>query len=255
MSETGPVTTLREGFRGESVFSRSFRCLEVCARRLREADPQARVMVVEALARHLGAAEVVWLGYREAGFETLAANGSVLGVGTRLVPRPTVQALLRGIGEVVCRPAPATNWLLTAQQPGFEWLIPLALQGRVVGLLAVAGFPEQPPPTAEDQRMVDVLGTLLAAVTVETQGNSRLGRPASAAEQEDLSRLTARERQILSLLPRGFSNARIGISLDIAPGTVKTHVERILGKLQLDDRAQAAARAVELGLGHSGVEL
>ncbi len=252
MAESGLVTTLRDGFRGEAAFSRSFRCLEVCAQRLRGTEPQPRAAVVETLGRHLGAAEVLWLRYQEGVFQVLAASGGALGEGSRLSPRPTLQALLRGTGEIVLRSTPPANWLLTVQSPGFEWIVPLAVHGRVVGLLAVAGFPEQPAPPVADQRMVDVLGTLMAAVTLETTPQTR---PASVAEQQDLSRLTARERQILSLLPRGFSNARIGLSLGIAPGTVKTHVERILGKLQLDDRAQAAARAVELGLGHSGVEI
>ena len=98
--------------------------------------------------------------------------------------------------------------------------------------------------------MVDVLSSLLAEPILAPVRSA--GAPHDALAVEDMSRLTPREREILSLLPRGFSNARIADSLGIAPGTVKTHVERILGKLQLDDRAQAAARAVELGLGHSG---
>lgn len=64
-----------------------------------------------------------------------------------------------------------------------------------------------------------------------------------------LKSLTPRELQILALLPQGWTNAAMGEHLGIAAGTVKVHVERILHKLDLNDRTQAAVRAADLGLG------
>lgn len=52
---------------------------------------------------------------------------------------------------------------------------------------------------------------------------------------------------MFALLPYGHTNAALGKLLEIAPGTVKIHVERILNKLGLNDRTQAAVKAVELG--------
>jgi DNA-binding NarL/FixJ family response regulator len=49
------------------------------------------------------------------------------------------------------------------------------------------------------------------------------------------------------MLPAGLSNKELGHKLGIASGTVKIHVERILNKLGVKDRTQAAVKAVELG--------
>ncbi|HIV71693.1 MAG TPA: response regulator transcription factor [Candidatus Aquabacterium excrementipullorum] len=62
------------------------------------------------------------------------------------------------------------------------------------------------------------------------------------------STLTARERQVLSLVATGRSNKGIALDLDISIGTVKAHVKAVLGKLEAATRTQAASIAVTRGL-------
>jgi DNA-binding NarL/FixJ family response regulator len=60
--------------------------------------------------------------------------------------------------------------------------------------------------------------------------------------------LTKRELEVLRLLAQGQTNQEIAQGLVVSPLTVKTHVQRIIGKLGVSDRTQAAVRAAELGL-------
>ncbi|ALV52224.1 response regulator [Streptomyces althioticus] len=72
-------------------------------------------------------------------------------------------------------------------------------------------------------------------------------RPVTA-DPSVLDALTRREREVLSCLGEGLSNAAIAERLHMAEATVKTHVSRLLGKLELRSRVQAAVLAQELGI-------
>jgi len=92
--------------------------------------------------------------------------------------------------------------------------------------------------------------TLLAAVRAVAAGRTYIdpavGRQlVSAAERDEL---TPRERDVLRALAFGRSNREIAASLDIGDETVKTHVGNLLGKLGVENRAQAIVQALKRGL-------
>ncbi|MFD8982016.1 response regulator [Streptomyces sp. NPDC059564] len=77
---------------------------------------------------------------------------------------------------------------------------------------------------------------------------SAAGSAGAAAPHRDLAALTPREREVLTLMGHGRSNAELARELTLSEATVKTHVARIFAKLSLRDRAQAVVLAYETGL-------
>ncbi len=104
---------------------------------------------------------------------------------------------------------------------------------------------------------------LLAAIRTVTAGDALLAPsvirrlienfcrrppPGGTALPAPLDRLTGREIEILTLMARGLSNGEIGARLFVSESTVKTHVGRVLSKVEARDRVQAVVLAYESGL-------
>ena len=103
---------------------------------------------------------------------------------------------------------------------------------------------------------------LLAGIRIVARGDSLLApsvtrhlieefvrRPsADRPAARELTGLTEREIEVLSLVARGWSNQEIGEALFVTPATAKTHVSRLLMKLDARDRAQLIVIAYETGL-------
>lgn len=103
--------------------------------------------------------------------------------------------------------------------------------------------------------------TLVEAIRAADRGDSVLQPSVARRLMHEFSRLSAlaptpaqqsslseRELEVLRLLARGASNKEIASALQLVEGTVKNHVTRILEKLEVADRTQAALKARETGL-------
>jgi DNA-binding NarL/FixJ family response regulator len=98
-------------------------------------------------------------------------------------------------------------------------------------------------------RVVAAGDALLApAVTRRLIGEFARLRPPPATRPERLRGLTPRETEVLRLVAEGLSNGEIAERLVVSEETVKTHVSRVLMKLDLRDRTQAVVTAYESGL-------
>jgi DNA-binding NarL/FixJ family response regulator len=90
-----------------------------------------------------------------------------------------------------------------------------------------------------------IFGPTIARRLIQYFAGPRLTAPPNAFPE-----LTDREREILELIARHYTNPEIAKQLHLSPKTVRNHVSNIFTKLQVSDRAQAIMRAREAGLGH-----
>lgn len=121
-----------------------------------------------------------------------------------------------------------------------------ALRAGAVGFM----LKDAPPDDIVAAIRTVAAGDGLVAPRVTRRLIAEFARPSDshAAEPDELDRLTVREREILTELAGGWSNAEIGARLHLEETTVKTHVRGVLTKLGLRDRVQAVVYAYEHGL-------
>lgn len=105
-----------------------------------------------------------------------------------------------------------------------------------------------PAALLEAIRIVAAGEALLAPSITQRLIAEFAARPDPARAEETLGELTERERDVLIEIGRGLPNAEIAERLFISPLTVKTHVSRILAKLDARDRAGLVVLAYETGL-------
>ena len=113
--------------------------------------------------------------------------------------------------------------------------------------------------SAPPARLVDAVRTvadgdaLLAPSVTRRLVENFVRRPPPGQERPPaMADLTERELEVLRLIARGLSNAEIAQALVVSEATVKTHVNRVLSKLDLRDRVQAVVLAYESGLVQPG---
>jgi DNA-binding NarL/FixJ family response regulator len=108
----------------------------------------------------------------------------------------------------------------------------------------------------KDARLPEIVHAVRAAAAGESVFASRVAsalvssvrRASPRRERAASPDLTERERDVLSLLAEGYDNAEIASRLYVSSSTVKNHVSRVLEKLGLDNRVQAAAFAIRAGV-------
>jgi DNA-binding NarL/FixJ family response regulator len=145
----------------------------------------------------------------------------------------------------IVRTQPGTRVLILTTF-GLDTYVYDALRAGASGFMLKDAPPEE---IAAAVRIVASGEALLApAVTRAVIEEFARQAPAAATAPLPVADLTPREREVLDLLARGLSNPEICARLVISEATTKTHVARILQKLDLRDRVQAVIYAYETGL-------
>jgi DNA-binding NarL/FixJ family response regulator len=139
------------------------------------------------------------------------------------------------------REQPAVRILVLTTYGADEYVYE-ALRAGAAGFLLKM---DSPPRLVDAVRVVAAGEALLAPEVTRKLIDHYVATGADHPEPPQLAELTAREREVLTLLARGRSNAEIARELFLGEGTVKTHVVRILAKLGLRDRVQAVVFAYE----------
>ena len=119
-----------------------------------------------------------------------------------------------------------------------------ALEAGASGFLLKDVTPEQ---LLASIRLV-AAGDELLAPAITRRIIKRYARARTRPEESKMHSLTERETEVVSLIATGMSNAEVAGRLNLSPATVKTHVARILSKLDLRDRVQLVVLAYESGI-------
>lgn len=180
---------------------------------------------------------------------TIAAEASSLGPVLSTARKPGVAIAVVDIeGDSVCQDALRT----LATDTGVIVLsdsavsAAAALMVGVVVCLTRTASPQELSFAAESARRRRPL--VGGPAVMELIALAQAGRVNQSARSMMSERLSPREIQVLRGLAQGWGNGVIGASLHISPKTVKNHVANILGKLEVENRIQAAVMSVQAGL-------
>jgi DNA-binding CsgD family transcriptional regulator/tetratricopeptide (TPR) repeat protein len=146
-------------------------------------------------------------------------------------------------GEREAAGAAAARALAGAEDLGSEWLA-----AEVAGLIARARLPRRPAAGAAGQDGGGATGDGSGSGSASDRENGGRGDDAGGRTDDNPFDLTPRERQVLAALAEGHTNREIAASLFMAEKTASVHVSRILAKLGVRSRTEAAAVAHRLAL-------
>jgi DNA-binding NarL/FixJ family response regulator len=142
--------------------------------------------------------------------------------------------------------SPATRVLLLAAEA----------RHRAVAVTTASGADGLVTRDVSSQQVVAAIHAAVAGQRVTVTGGqpAELGRDASV-QQRQMATLSSREREVLRLLATGCSTRRIARDWRVAESTVRTHVQNLLGKLDVHCKLEAAAFAWEHGIVPDGASL
>jgi DNA-binding CsgD family transcriptional regulator len=204
----------------------------------------AQTLLVDTCQR-LGATHGLIAQQTSGTLTVLASYGHTFPQAARIPITGGLGAILKNPCHFKSYEQHANLWLDNIDASLSSSIMPLASAGQSTGLLAFAYI--NPTISEEAQQLCQTLAGLIGSLIVqnsETQQSKKI-------DMTQLDVLTPREREIFALMPAGYSNAELGKLLGISGGTAKIHVEKILAKLNLRDRTQAAVKAVEFGYNSS----
>ena len=175
----------------------------------------------------------------EAVAETLRLAPDVVLMDVRMPELDGIEATRRLLGNG----AKATKVVMLTTFDMDEYVYE-ALRAGASGFL----LKDAPPEQLVDGIWAVASGDALLAPSITRRVIEEFVRRPSPAPRTDLAELTPRELEVLQHVARGLSNAEIAAELFVSETTVKTHVARVLQKLDLRDRVQAVVLAYESGL-------
>lgn len=138
---------------------------------------------------------------------------------------------------------PRTSVLIVTTHEHYDYLLAALKAGAAGYMLKDISRSELLTAVRRVLRGESILNGELASRALQ-----RLASETSSYDGPPPERLTPREREVLNLIAEGKTNREIAAQLSLSVGTVKIHVEHIIGKMGVSDRTQAAVRAVECGL-------
>jgi DNA-binding NarL/FixJ family response regulator len=138
--------------------------------------------------------------------------------------------------------------ILLTGYPELQMAIDAVNHGKITAFLT------KPTPSVSLRSVVlEAAQTFKESLLVNGQGQETAETPDKepAPGQSDsrlYAPLTVKEKEVLTLVAKGYSNAEISLNMTITVGTVKTHINNLFWKMDVNSRTKMIAKAIELGL-------